>query len=303
MSATKYIFIICAIVIGALSNSTISSADTPARSGADFLVEVGEQHYHAGEMDFAIHEFRKALMLNPDHEKARQYLQELGVSSTNTYSTDLTHHNEMARLAKHIQFQNEKISALTGENDYLAKEFHVVQGKNKDLKEDNLRKKMEIKRLQHNVRENESQFEKLQQDQLDQIQELTSYYKNAAFEEQIVEIDKEVLQAKYYHALELAMEQEERMAEMVDENQKLHGYVDGQYAYQDHLIRVLEDYVNMRERQITDLRTDVTVAQINEAKAEIELLVKISEMIGMNEDYRQRLRDLNQHLETIQNRS
>ena len=53
------------------------SWETAAGNLADFLVEIGFQYYNRARYAEAMHEFNKALVIQPGHEQATQYIQSI----------------------------------------------------------------------------------------------------------------------------------------------------------------------------------------------------------------------------------
>lgn len=58
----------------------IGQAPVFAQEGiSDYLCEIGEGYYLKGQYDDALHEFNKALMVNPDSPKAKSYIQKINL--------------------------------------------------------------------------------------------------------------------------------------------------------------------------------------------------------------------------------
>ena len=67
------IFVFLLSVLFNLNSISIVRAQT-SQMGADYLVEIGKGYYEDGNMEEAMHEFSKALMIQANHKEAREYL-------------------------------------------------------------------------------------------------------------------------------------------------------------------------------------------------------------------------------------
>ncbi|MFT5387602.1 MAG: hypothetical protein ACI9E5_000733 [Candidatus Omnitrophota bacterium] len=266
----------------------VSLIHTPATyaekspNGADYMASIGVAHYNNGQMEVAIHEFRKALMLDPDQPVAHRYLKKLGLNKS-TYTTDLTHRSETSRLARHIRYQNEKMKKLADENSYLKKEYHHAENEHQSIINENVTKQEEIRWLNNKIAKVEDEFSKIQKNQLNEL-----YKTNlAAHTSQALDVskpDQAVLQSKYYKSIKLAIEHEDRLMDLNHENKQLRNYIDDKYAHQNKLIAVLEDYIHLRESKIDVLKNNITDAKVSELEAELMLLAQLESLINQEEE-------------------
>lgn len=68
-----YLSILVMVSTLSLSCVSLSFAGTGGEA-ADYLVKIGEMHLQDGQIQDAIHEFSRALMIQPNHHKAQKYL-------------------------------------------------------------------------------------------------------------------------------------------------------------------------------------------------------------------------------------
>ncbi len=266
-----------------------SAAFSTGNSGADFLAEIGERHLANGETEMAIHEFQKALLLSPSHPVATARLNEMGLGKTGA-TTDRSHRQEVARLGEIIKQQNDKIK-------YLKK---LKTRKQKQPKMKVVKKTVRPENTDHRrITVLQNKIHDLQKEQLDHINNVASYYKKNIDKPASHHSDQEMMEARYYKAVETALHNADTALRAQAQNDRLKKFVSVQYAHQDKLIHVLEDYLHLREEQIRQMGNDVTLAKIEEAKQELQLFIEQTEALGINQEHKARLDLLNQKIEEL----
>lgn len=101
-------------------------AATTTEDAADFLVKAGEYALKGGDIQSAIHEFSKALMLNPDHIKAKAYLSTYNLKE-GIYKNDKTREAQLANMAHDIRDYKDDVSALKSERLALEKRVMLLE--------------------------------------------------------------------------------------------------------------------------------------------------------------------------------
>ena len=261
-------------------------------SAADFLVKVGEDHLENGEVEMAIHEFQKALLLDSSHAGATEHLRKMGLGSGGP-TTDKTHRAEMARLGRIIQEQNAQIEKLKRSKTKTIRLF----GKNKEAEKDQF---WETSSVYDDFLLMQPTLTQSQQDQIDYLNNMSAYYKNNITDKELDEIDSKMLRAKYYDSLENSLMNGQEMLRLSRENSKLKKYTAKQWAHQEKIIRVLEEYVDLHEAKLQEMGNEVTLAKIAEAQKELQMLVNMTESAGVNDEHRARLDLLNQKIEELE---
>jgi len=113
---TVILLLIMPLAANAASTGEISS---------DYLVETGEHALKGGNLSDAIHEFSKALMVNPDNKKAQWYLAKLHVEGL--YTNVRTPVDQMGEMARDIRDAEADVSDLEGQRYYLQERVDLLE--------------------------------------------------------------------------------------------------------------------------------------------------------------------------------
>ncbi|MCA9400207.1 MAG: hypothetical protein KC713_01170 [Candidatus Omnitrophica bacterium] len=141
--------LICLIVNAFPMTSAHASTRT---DGADFLVDIGERYYQKEQFDEAIHEFSKALLIDPQNQEARDYLRAMGVSQ-GLYKPLRTKHSEAVDLANHMKQHQGSLGDLEQERVAIEYRLSRLQQEKDQLAEANLTKSLEMKVLKDKIDE------------------------------------------------------------------------------------------------------------------------------------------------------
>lgn len=109
-----------------LLNPFSANAST-SQDGADYIVGIGEKALKDGDVSEAIHEFSKALMLDPDNKKARWYLVKLHVDEDGIYAGARTPEEQMGDMAQDIQEYEDDLSGLERDRYYLQERVDLLE--------------------------------------------------------------------------------------------------------------------------------------------------------------------------------
>src|SRR6185503_1989027 len=104
-----------------------SANASTGQAGADFIVEVGERALKDGDISEAIHEFSKALMLDPDNKKARWYLAKLHVDEDSIYNGARTPEDQMGDMARDLGEYENDLSGLERDRYYLQERVDLLE--------------------------------------------------------------------------------------------------------------------------------------------------------------------------------
>jgi len=121
---TIHMWGICLIVLGSIFFVQPVNADSEYGS-AQFLTEIGIQHYERGQVDEAVHELSKALMLDPDNQKAKEYLAQMGLTDQ-IYKGVKNKSTELVRLARSVKDYENQVAALMLEKKILENKLNQV---------------------------------------------------------------------------------------------------------------------------------------------------------------------------------
>lgn len=229
-----------AVWAGLLLPNTVQAGNT----GADFLVKTAKAHLQSGDVTSALHEFSKALMLDPDHQEAKYYLSQYGVPS-GLYKNVETRTSQIADMGKSIKIHNDQIVVLEQQKQELE---HKIQ----DLA-------MERDMLYHSNMINEARVNDLSSE----IEQLRSEMYGQDFEhaQQIHDLGKGGVQMDPYYGFEHKTEAdifEEQIAELKELRKRVRHLI----IERDELQVANEHKTN----QISSLRKEMQVQQFDNAK-------------------------------------
>ena len=123
----------------------VSQAET-TNATSDYLVEIGEMYYNKGQKTDAIHEFSKALLINPDNKVAKEYLHKMGLRE-GLYKPSRTSITIAAESADRLKEYEQKMSQLERDKANLESMFQRLADDRDRLLEENALKDEEIKKL------------------------------------------------------------------------------------------------------------------------------------------------------------
>lgn len=263
---------------------------------ADFLVEIAQRHFERGRYETAIHEFQKALLINPDHPVALEYLNKMNIGIGGP-STDRTHRAEVAKLGRIIYKQKGQIEYLKDLKD----ENQKLRSYNKKMANKSQGYINETNQLNREINMLHRDLSHVKKQQLAEINNIANYYKDqiALRDTEYQHPDTEELEARYYQSLQTAMLHADEALTLSKENAKMKNYFNEHYAHQDKIIRVLEEYVDMHEELFRQMQDELTLAKVNEAKSELKQMMLNAEALGVNQEHKARLDMLNQKINEL----
>ena len=312
----KYLVLISGLasLLFCLCLAQVSFADD--NNPADFLVEIGERHLKKGDVASAVHEFSKALMLDQDNQKAKGYLNELGIRQ-GLYSGIETTQTQVAKMAGHIRDYRIKIFDLQTEKYKMEKKFAELKSEKQSLSEVNLARDTEIIKLVNKL----GSVEKLIRQKEESLQAQKNQEKKMIFEfENIVSRKNEFLREtllrkeNQLNAMKFALNEKEqnlkdlkeRLADVVnssvDDSNELASLSKRHWQFkknafvingrQDRMIHVLEDILHFNENRLDDAKDKVVIKEINLVDNQEILLSQMDDLVEMSDSiikYQERL--------------
>ena len=126
---TNFIPLLLAIL---LISSSLAYADTK-KSSADYLCDYGIRLYNEGDIDTAIQEFSKALLLQPNNQLAKDYLARMGVDD-GIFTGTRTTLSAVGDLSRHLADSRETITALQEKNEQMRPALERVNSEKERLR-------------------------------------------------------------------------------------------------------------------------------------------------------------------------
>ncbi|MCK5580074.1 MAG: tetratricopeptide repeat protein [Candidatus Omnitrophica bacterium] len=121
---------------------------------AQYLVAEGVHYYRQGEYANAVHEFSKALLLDPNNEDAQRYLNELDINAGLLYGKKKTRSLRSGRLDRRPEWYEKRIAALEKKHKRrvnvtlsIKEEQEALQKKVDEKRKENASLRQEVKQI------------------------------------------------------------------------------------------------------------------------------------------------------------
>ena len=264
-----------------MTNSSLSLAQSQ-NDAANFLVDIGERAYREGKIEEAAHEFKKALMLDPNHRKAKQYLENLGIEAG--YVSPESYEAKVIHLTQDLKKFEQKAERLEQEKKDTEHRLAHLQSKGEDLYRSNLAKEMELSLVQEKAQKVSSEASYQAQAYEQRTQELKGYYaqQNKIFLDEMgkksKELSKKVLSSqkqgvdlalsdtKVNDALDRALRYQEQALQLKSENRNLSERLSEERFLRNSLDKINEDYVYIRNQELGRLQDETVAKEIDLTK-------------------------------------
>lgn len=255
-----------------------------ANTPSSFLVEIGRAELEKGKVNEAIHEFKKALLVDPNYEEAKEELRKLGITDERYQGAKSS--SERIREYQNLvtQLENEKlemegtINELQAEQDKLHDMFVV---KNLEL-EVLINKVVSIKQLR----------EKDRNDQLKQIDQIAGFYadQTKGLKSTVHRQKNEIVNQQ----IALLMPDGKKN---IDESQledsllnlgyrvnQLDPMTQTKMDMQDKLIELFSTYLDLREQRFFNVENQMVFNEIDQAHQQKMLVKKMDEVIALEDN-------------------
>lgn len=275
-------------------------------NGAEYLVKMGKDHLQKGQRDMAIHEFSKALMMDPHNETALKELHSLGIDQ-GLYSGARTSLERLSAMSEEINAYKTKLQDLEKHKAILESMLKQADVANLDLSLTNGQMDQDINSLQEGLTVSQLLSEEEAKQHLEQMKLMSKQQEadKALNEKEMMALNEQLknkmtpritigavdsgdlasLRHRLNSTVERSLDYEKELAAYHDENSQLKKFVEDQYAHQDKLIHVLEDYLHLREDHLSDAKDHLVYRELDLANTDDYLVDKIDELIQYNEDF------------------
>lgn len=142
--------VILTLMICLMALPLSAQADDVRKIGADFLIDLGKKYHEAGDAQEAVHEFSKALLIDPNNAEAKKYLAEYGLSE-GLYKPAKLKNSERISLGDQVNGFTQKISELEVDKLVLETTFDKLKQTNSQLLDENQKKDLKIKELEEKM--------------------------------------------------------------------------------------------------------------------------------------------------------
>ncbi len=316
LNITVYIFVATFLFS---STYDVSALEENRRTPADFLVEVGKTDLQKGNIQQAIHEFSKALMMDPHHKEAKQLLVQFGIED-GLYTKQKTHLSRISDMGDHIRSYRAKLEDLERQKADLKNQFARLQVEHFSIIRENKNKDLEISKLKTTItaiQKTANHNKGIYEGKVGQMDQANEYHRESLLDmQEAMNQEKEAALAplanhrklkqnyeayhdKFDKSIEYSAYLEEELLSLSDKYHSLNSQISDQYVHQDKLIHVLEDYLKLREASLDDALDEALYKHVDLTQADSMVLAKLNELIDLHDDVdqkRNRIDDLHDDL-------
>lgn len=290
----------CLIVTVAALGTVQASENT----GSDFLIEIGNNEKANGNLKGAIHEWSKALMLDPTNEEAKRNLREAGLEE-GLYSGAETHHSRIADMSKKLDEYKYKVAKLEKQKEAMEVKLGLIELENRnlanqsdDLYEANMAKEAEVLGLSEKVMAAVVEKDQAAQ-RIAELEGNHNYEKHAlksAMEAQRNEMIKAQLKfleqseaehafyTSHYDEVKDALAHEDTLAELTYNYQNADAQLAKAKASNDNLMNVVEDYLYVRSSELEGLKNQYVASEIELTESQVLLLSRLDQILGLHDE-------------------
>lgn len=284
---TVHICLAAAVGLALFCPRAVSASEN---AGANFLVELGERDLKKGDLKQAIHEFSKALMLDPGHEKARAYLREYGFEE-GLYSGAVTRLAEADSFARKMKTAKDAAVEKEVELAQIRTALDKIKAHRDHLSRELTDKNLKLYDMQAQAGKLKAEMDARDRRFEDQVSQLEGLY--AAIEQEMAKVREQ--EADYpgrtgdsgrIHAYEnelIALQQEHNLL-----REKEHQYRERQRVMHEQI----EEYVYARNRLIDDLSDELIYKDLDIAMKQSRVLARLDQIDHLDrliEDHRRQI--------------
>lgn len=271
---------------------------------SDYLVEIGQKELARGRIDDAVHEFKKALLINPQHKQARYELRKLGFVDEgysgikSTSERLMEYHNKVVELQKDKMDMEAKLAKMQKEQERLHEIYAV--------------KNLELETLMNRIASIKTLRDKEKQDQLRQIDQVAKFYadQNKDLQQKVADQKKEIVNQQVALLMpnnKTGMNEsqlEDKLLNLGYRVNQLDPYTQAKLDVQEKLISLFSEYMDLREQRFLEVENQLAFNEIDKAKQQKQLIKKMNEIIKLQDSvdrYLKRLEDHDQVLTDVNN--
>jgi chromosome segregation ATPase len=283
---TIYLLLILPGILLLASQVSASSIQTPS----SYLVEFGRQEMDQGRVEDAIRDFRKALILDPDHPGAKAELRKLGlpdyIGGAKTADAELIHAQgninkyqaQIAQLQQDKKDMEERVAQMQQKTDSLSNQYMA-----KNLELEVLLNK--VSGLKTASKETNDKFAK-------QMNDITQFYieQNRDLNETVIKQKEDLVNQ---HIALNRMEQksgkinnkmiEKKIAALGSQYNRLEKDAEVKMELQRKMIDLFSDYLQIREARLIQSDSKLVSNEIDKVGKERRLLKKMDEVIALQD--------------------
>ncbi len=300
---TTFLYTVMLTVFAAALSQPVWAAR--ANTPANYLVDVGRMELANGKVNDAIHEFKKALLLDPTHEEAKAELKKLGVSDERYQGVQSS-----AQRAKAYQDQ---IAQLEKDKADMQARLDKAQQDQDQLHEIYVVKNLELEVLINKVAALKQLREKENKQHLKTVDQVAEFYtdQNRDLKTTVDKQKKELVSQEMALYKKNTNHIEDNLLNLGYRVNQLDPTTQAKMEVQEKLIQLFSEYLDLREQRFLEVENRAVTNEIDKAKQTKMLVKKMDEIIKLQdnvdrylsriEERDQLIADKNKETELIEN--
>jgi chromosome segregation ATPase len=285
----KYTFYLLLALPGILLLASQASA-AKMQTLSSYLVEFGHQEMDQGRVEDAIRDFRKALILDPNHPGAKAELRKLGLPDYigGAKSADA----ELIHAQGSIQQYQTQIAQLKEDKKMMEQKVWQMQEKTDTLSQQYMAKNLELEVLLNKVSGLKTASKETNDKFAKQMNEITQFYieQNRDLNETVIKQKEDIVNQ---HIALNRMDQktgktnnkliEKKITALGNQYNRLEKDAQVKLELQSKMIDLLSDYLQIREARLIQSDSRLVSNEIDKVGKERRLLKKMDEVIALQD--------------------
>ena len=294
---------ICLFLLILIGGTRVSCADTHNEMG-EFLTDLGESYYNQGDTQEAIHEFSKALLVDPSNEKAKRYLKELGLDQ-GLYKGIKTRSSQVAELADQVKGYKQQVTDLEKQRLEIEEQSRQFKEEKDSFIKQNQTKLAKAQELQANVHQMEESHKRHLAERDTQIKQMEKYYQDKSRDYQqtleqqksqfttqlsvqssaleVKEEDIKVVKGKLDALIGRGLGREDQAAVLTQKVHQLKKEAQREEKRRDNMFQAVDEYLYLRNDELNDLKNQVVYGELDLVKEEQRRWVRLDDLIELND--------------------
>lgn len=261
---------------------------------SSFLVEIGRKQLEKGKVNDAIHEFKKALLVDPHYEDAKEELRKLGVPEERYLGA-----KPSSQRIREYQYQ---VAQLENEKVEMEGKINELQAEQDKLHDIFVLKNLELEVLIDKVVRIKQLREKDRNDQIKQIDQIAGFYSDQTkgLKKTVHQQKNEIVNQQIALLMPDGMKSinesklEDSLLNLGYRVNQMDPMTQAKIDMQDKLTELFSEYLDLREQRFFNVENQMVFNEIDKAHQAKMLVKKMDEMIALEDNanrYTQRIED------------
>ncbi len=260
---------------------------------ADHLVMEGKGYYASGDYARALHEFSKALLIDPYNAEAQYYLNQMGAAAGVFLGRGSSSMSQMAHMSRNLEWYKSELAKMERDNIEKVQLAQVLESEREKLNQRLTRREKENKILQQKISDVQAHFRKKASQDRAMINDLEKM--TAQKDKEIACLNDELctLEETLLTKVELVEEQDKEIKDLAKNVQEVKKISQQRAAEDQVLIKSIEAASELKSKEIVKLSTDLTETKDKLANSKQALTEQDKKMKELVEEISSMEKELN----------